>query len=223
MYNNHSGPARKQAFPSGPSLSSLSSESLRTVVHDMRSPLQALVLMGSMDDRQLGSPELRDRIRSIGIELQEQLNSLVRECDEPPLTEPFDADQLLQAIIRSCTQTGKVLPELPRALPVIRFPKTAFARIIRNLVSNSAEHSGMDPCRISLTWSHRGDGIEFRYTDNGPGFTESQWDRAGIRREAGTRGNGLGIIRSSIEENGGTARLVRTLAGWFLLFRLPDP
>ncbi len=223
MYKHQHGPSRRRAFNGGPAIQSEFSESLRTVVHDMRSPLQALVLIGSMDDRQLGTSELRDRIRCIGMELQEQLDSLVRECDEPPIPEPMNTEELFHAILKSCIPEGRILPELPRPLPVLRFSRTAFARIIRNLLCNSAEHAGKDPCRISITWSHRGDAIEFRYTDNGPGFTEVQWDRASIRREAGTRGNGLGIIRSAIEENGGSARLVRTLAGWFLQFRLPDP
>ncbi|MFM9074123.1 MAG: sensor histidine kinase [Bacteroidota bacterium] len=198
-------------------------ETFRMVVHDMRSPLQALVLMGSMDDRQLASQELRHRIRSIGTELQEHLNALVRTCSGPPAREPFDADTVFREILQSCVVPGAIDHDLPRPLPVMYYPKDDFARIIRNLLSNSAEHSGKNPCRISLTWSHRGDQIEFRYTDNCPGFTDRQWERSEIRREAGTRGNGLGIIRSAIEENGGTATLVRTSTGWFFQFRLPDP
>lgn len=198
-------------------------ENFRMVVHDMRSPLQALVLMGSMDDRQLASRELRDRIRSIGMELQEHLSTLVRTCTGPTTAESFDANTVFREIIRSCVLPGAIDHDLPRPLPVMRFSKNEFARIIRNLICNSAEHSGKHPCRVSLTWSHRGDQIEFRYTDNGPGFTERQWERAAIKREPGTRGNGLGIIRSAILGGGGTATLVRTSTGWFLQFRLPDP
>lgn len=198
------------------------SETMRTVIHDMRSPLQALVLMGSLDDRHLATGELRSRIRSIGMELQQQLDTLVHECTMPPEPESLDAQCILESVISGCCLQDRLQLNLPQPLPVIHFPKGAFVRILRNLLNNSAEHSGLVPCRVTITWSHRGDTIEFRYSDNGPGFSEQLWNRAEIRRSAGSRGNGLGIIRSAIVDHGGTAKVVHTAPGWFFNFRIPD-
>ena len=198
------------------------SEIMRTAIHDMRSPLQALVLMASLDDRHMGAGELRTRIMSITLELQRQLDTLVRECTVQDGPEPFHANAVIESVLAGCGLQERIELLIPQPLPVIRFPQASFARIIRNLLVNSAEHSGKHPCRVTITWSHRGDTVEFRYSDNGSGFSEQQWNRADIRRAAGTRGNGLGIIREAIMSHGGTASLVHTAPGWFFNFRIPD-
>jgi signal transduction histidine kinase len=102
------------------------------------------------------------------------------------------------------------------------------AQVIDNLVSNALHHAP-GSTRIVVRVGRSGGFAELRVTDDGPGMTEEQKERAFDRfwrAGSGTPGSGLGlaITRRLVEVDGGTVELRdRPEGGLDVVVRLPAP
>lgn len=86
----------------------------------------------------------------------------------------------------------------------------AFARIVRNLVENAANHAGGQP--IDVTLARVGEDVRLQVTDRGPGIAADKLPQLfqrfyrmddGRSREHGGFGLGLAIVKALVEEVGG--------------------
>jgi two-component system sensor histidine kinase CpxA len=119
--------------------------------------------------------------------------------------------------------------QVPEMLAVLA-DKSLFARAVANVLRNAARHGG-DGCRLTISATHRGDEVELRLADNGPGVDPADLPRlfepfyrpdAARTREAGGVGLGLAIVRSGVEACGGTVRAESASPnGLCVVFRLP--
>lgn len=87
----------------------------------------------------------------------------------------------------------------------------AFARIVRNLVENAANHAGGQPIEVKLEQLKRGS-VRLRVIDRGPGIAADKLPQLfqrfyrmdeGRSREHGGFGLGLAIVKALVEEVGG--------------------
>jgi two-component system sensor histidine kinase KdpD len=199
---------------------------LRSVSHDLRSPLTAIVAAGEA----LSSPALTDADRvelsgAIAAEsarltrLVDQLLDLSRL--QAGAAEPRADWTSLEEVIRAAVEDTGAPPERVRLviapdLPLIRADATQLRRAFANLIENALRYGGEHPVSVRARVS--GGRILMRVVDQGPGISAAEQERIfipfyrGQRPSGGGSGLGLAIVRGFVEANGGQVH-VESLPG----------
>jgi two-component system sensor histidine kinase KdpD len=198
---------------------------LRSVSHDLRSPLTAIVAAADA----LSSPALEagDRLElvdAIGHEgrrlarLVDQLLDLSRL--QAGAAEPHEDWCSLEEVIRAAVDdTGaadRVKLAIAPDLPLIRADAGQLRRAVGNLVENALHYGAGHPVSVRARVS--GGRILMRVVDQGPGIPLAEQERvfAPFYRAPGATGHGSGlglaIVRGLLEANGGRVR-VESLPG----------
>jgi two-component system sensor histidine kinase KdpD len=199
---------------------------LRSVSHDLRSPLTAILAASEA----LGSPALeaeeRRELAEAVTKESRRLSRLVDQLIDLSRLQAGTAESredwcsLEEVITAAVEDTGasreRVRLMLDRDLPLVRADATQLQRALGNLIDNALRYGGGAPVSVRARVS-RGR-ILIRVVDRGPGIPLAEHDRiftAFYRASgAGGRGSGLGlaIVRGFVEANGGHVR-VESLPG----------
>jgi two-component system sensor histidine kinase KdpD len=199
---------------------------LRSVSHDLRSPLTAIVAAGEA----LSSPALDDADRAELADaivhesrrlarLVEQLLELSRL--QSGAAEPRADWTSLEEVIRAAIEDAGASPAQVKLtiapdLPLVRADATQLRRALANLLENALHYGAGHPVSVRARVS--GGRILMRVVDQGPGIPLPEQERifAPFYRgpSAGGQGSGLGlaIVRGFVEANGGRVR-VESLPG----------
>jgi two-component system sensor histidine kinase KdpD len=211
---------------------------LRSVSHDLRSPITAIVTAAEP----LASPHVDDgERRELARGIQEEAQRLSRLIENlldlsrleahaaEPRPEWCPLEEVLEASI-----DGLALPEgtfsvsIQGELPLLRADAAQLERAFANLLENASRHSGGHT--VSVRARAVGKRVVVRVVDRGPGIPSAQRERvfepfyrSGTER-SGHRGSGLGlaIARGFIEANGGTIA-VESLPGQGTTFVVEFP
>lgn len=192
---------------------------LRTVTHDLRSPLTAILtgvepLTGERVD-DADRRELAEAIRGEAQRLARLIDNLLDlsrlEADAvAPHADWCSIEEVLDAAIDSVDaprETFRLV--LADDIPFVRADAAQLERAFANLLENAAHHSGGHPVSVRAGGLHNR--VMVRIVDRGPGIPAAQRERifqpfyrAGTE-QTGHRGSGLGlaIARGFIEVNGG--------------------
>jgi signal transduction histidine kinase/DNA-binding NarL/FixJ family response regulator len=195
---------------------------LGIVAHDLRNPLAAITMIGSLLLEERLSPEQRD----------EQIRALLRESErmdrlfedlldvarldagtlavEPEATAPdslvADALRRVEHAARNAAVT--VWSELEPSLPAVRADRGRILQVFSNLLGNAIRHTPRGT-RVRVRAQRLGNEVLFTVADDGPGIPPEQlphlfepfWQaRPGGRGGAGL---GLSISRGIAEAHGG--------------------
>jgi two-component system, OmpR family, sensor histidine kinase KdpD len=199
---------------------------LRSVSHDLRSPLTAIVAASEA----LASPALTedDRLELADAVTQEsrRLSRLVDQLLDlsrlqAGTAEPRADWASLEEIVRAAVDDTGAPPEqvklvLGPDLPLIRADAAQLQRAVANLVENALRHGGGEPVSVRARVS--GGRVLMRVVDRGPGIPLSEQERifTPFYRAPGATGHGSGlglaIVRGLVEANGGHVR-VESLPG----------
>ncbi|HST24840.1 MAG TPA: DUF4118 domain-containing protein [Gaiellaceae bacterium] len=192
---------------------------LRTLGHDLRSPLTAISAAGDLLDQEgeLAAAERADLIASIRHEAA-RLGRLVSNLLDlsrleagaaNPRPELWTVDGLVARALGAVGPAGsRVQVSLPDDSPALRVDPTQIERALANLIENALESSSAsDP--VEVTSERDGDELVLRVSDHGPGLDALDVERIFEPFERGTgetkQGTGLGlaIARGFVEANGG--------------------
>ena len=199
---------------------------LRSVSHDLRSPLTAIVAAG--DALSSASLDAQDRVEltdTIAHEsrrlarLVDQLIDLARL--EAGTADPREDWCSLEEVIRAAVEDSGAAPERVRLaiapdLPLIRADAAQLRRAVANLLENALRYGDGRPVSVRARVS--GGRILMRVVDQGPGIPIAEHERifAPFYRAPGAAGQGSGlglaIVRGLVEANGGDVR-VESLPG----------
>ena len=189
---------------------------LRSVSHDLRSPLTAIVASGEA----LSSPALEpaDRLEladTIALEsrrlarLVDQLLDLARL--EGGSAEPREDWCSLEEVIRAAAEDAaagdRVRLSIAAELPLVRADAGQLRRAFANLIENALRYGDHEPVSVRARVS--GSRILMRVVDQGPGIPLAEQERIFAPFYRGTdaagQGSGLGlaIVRGLVEANGG--------------------
>jgi len=196
---------------------------LRSVSHDLRTPLTAMVTAGHALGSGSLSPDEREQLSAAVIEEGERLSALIDKLFDlsrlqagrfEPRLESISIEEVLLAV-------KDALPGYP-ARPHVRIdvdPRTPplladaaqLERVFANLIENALRYSDGQPVRVSAR--KLGSRVVIRVTDHGPGIPDNERERVfePFYRGAGKSsrsvpgsGLGLAIAKGFVEANGGT-------------------
>jgi len=189
---------------------------LRSVSHDLRSPVTAIVASAeALASSNLDDEERRELAAGITAE-STRLGRLIDKLLELSRLEAGAAtphrdwcalDELLREAITSAgVDPSRVKLVVDRDLPLLQADAGQLERAFANLIENAARYSGNQS--ISVRARKSGGRILVRVVDRGPGITAAEQERIFtpfVRGQNGTGGSGLGlaIVRGFIEANGG--------------------
>ncbi|HEU4599348.1 MAG TPA: ATP-binding protein [Solirubrobacterales bacterium] len=189
---------------------------LRSVSHDLRTPLTSIIAAGAALDSESLTEEERHELSVAVVEEGQRLSRLVENLldvsrlesgSAEPRREPVDLAGVFEAARGSIGADGEVIgmrvdPELPELVADPAQLERAFA----NLFENAVRHGGGRPVLVRSAAS--GGRLVVRVVDQGPGIPEQERKlifEPFYRRQDANQGFGLGlaIAKGFVEANGG--------------------
>jgi PAS domain S-box-containing protein len=214
---------------------------LGVVSHDLRSPLNTIMLAaGTLKDPNMPA-EVREKGLATITRASERMNRMISDLldvnsieagrlalnplPQDPLSVVAEVVELFspQAASRNMT----LVSEAPGSLPLIRGDRHRLIQVLANLISNALKVSAKGSVRIRL--ERRDRAVVFAVVDSGPGIPkdvlgrifEPYW-RAENATYKGT-GLGLAIVRGIVEGHGGRVWIESELGqGAAFLFSIPE-
>jgi two-component system sensor histidine kinase KdpD len=190
---------------------------LRSVSHDLRSPITAILTTGEA----LGSASLSpDERRELSAAVQaggERLAALVDKLLDlsrlqagtaEPHLDWVAVDEVIRDAVETSGHPERFQLALDPGLPLVRADAAQLERAMANLLENAARYSGTAP--VSVRARAVGPRLMVRVVDRGPGIPARELERIFepfYRASDGDRhtgsGLGLAIVRGFVEANGG--------------------
>jgi two-component system sensor histidine kinase KdpD len=210
---------------------------LRTVSHDLRTPLTAIraaaEALSSPTITEADRQELRDGI----VEDSDRLASLVdnlldlsrlRTGTAEPSRDWTSIEEVIEAALDDLQlDRDRFRLSIDDQLPFIRADSAQLERAFANLLSNAARYSGAEP--VSVRAREVSGRLVIRIVDRGPGIPEKELERIfeAFYRGSGSdshpgAGLGLAIVRGFVEANGGVVS-VESLPGQGTAFVVEFP
>jgi K+-sensing histidine kinase KdpD len=199
---------------------------LRSVSHDLRTPLTSIIAAGAALDSPSVTAEERHELSEAVVEQGQRLSRLVENLLDvsrlqtghaAPRREPVELAELLAAARDSLGARGEpVRLALDPELPALSADPTQLERAFANLLENAVVHGGGQPVQVRSRLV--GPRLVVRVVDQGPGIPAGERERifepffragaeAGGRNETlgSSSGSGLGlaIAKGFVEANGG--------------------
>lgn len=190
---------------------------LRSISHDLRTPLTSIIAGGAA----LGSPsttaEERSELSAAVVDEGERLSRLVANLLDmsrleagkaEPHREPVDLAEVLEASRAAIGRRQTVRLAVERDLPLVDADAAQLERAFANLLENAVRHGGGRPVTVSSRLV--GDKIAVRVVDQGPGIPENErrlifepFRHGSGDGSGGGAGLGLAIAKGFVEANGG--------------------
>ncbi len=192
---------------------------LRSVSHDLRTPLTAIITAGSaLRDGDLSRADRADLGNAI-VEEATRLTALVEKLLDlsllqghaaAPRPEWCSVEEILRELADQLDPGGeRITLALDPDLPLVRADAAQLERAFANLLENAARYSGSE--RVSVRGRVVGDRLMIRIVDRGPGIAHEELERifeafyrapGQTARHTGS-GLGLAIVKGFVEANGG--------------------
>jgi two-component system sensor histidine kinase KdpD len=192
---------------------------LRTVSHDLRTPLTAILTAGTA----LGEGEIsradRQELGQAIVEEAERLTALIEKLLDlsrlqadaaEPRRQWCSVEEILRETADELDPGGaRFKLSIDANLPLVRADGAQLERAFANLFENAARYSGAAP--VSVRARVVGERLMIRVVDRGPGIPGEELTRIfeafyqGSGKRGGHTGSGLGlaIVKGIIEANGG--------------------
>jgi two-component system sensor histidine kinase KdpD len=190
---------------------------LRSISHDLRTPLTSIIAGGAALGSESATAEERAELSEAIVGEGERLSRLVENLLDmsrieagkaEPHREAIDLAEVLDAAREATTRPELVRLEVERDLPLVEADAAQLERAFANLLENAIRHGGARPVLVKSR--PVADKITVRVVDQGPGIHQREWRRifepfqhgAGDGASGGA-GLGLAIARGFVEANGG--------------------
>jgi len=198
---------------------------LAALGHDLRTPLTLLVgvsesLAGSRPPLSPQQAGLADTLKREAL----RMNTLVTNLLDMARIQSGGVHlhlewQSIEEVVGSALRASSgvlaghdVATRIPHDLPLVRFDAPLLERVLCNVLENAAKYTPPGS-RVTVDARVRGDSVQLRVTDNGPGLPPGREEAIFEKftrgqQESSTPGVGLGlaICRAIVEAHGGTIR-----------------
>jgi signal transduction histidine kinase len=202
------------------------------VVHDLKNPVNGILMMVQLALRKGGelSETHRGYLRQIDLTGREMMRliqnlleiSKIEEGKMPITIEAVVLAELVDEVLPEhdllAKQAGRTLEvDVSTALPPVAADRALLRRVLANLIGNAVRHSGSAVIRVSARTDDDGARVRLGVRDEGRGIPTAQQDRifekfASVRRSPADepfRDTGLGLpfCKLAIDEMGGALTL----------------
>ena len=194
---------------------------MRSISHDLRTPLTSIIAAGSALGSGTLTAEERAELSEAIVDEGERLSRLVENLLDlsrleagkaEPHREPVDLAEVVDAALGGVTDPGSVRLALDPDLPLVNADPAQLERAFANLLENAIRYGNGRP--VSVRSRLDGGYVVVRVVDQGPGIPEEERERIfePFQRggsAAGKSGSGLGlaIAKGFLEANGGEVSL----------------
>lgn len=196
---------------------------LRSVSHDLRSPVTAMIAAGAAVRAPVVTDTERDELGSLVVTEGERLSGMIDDlldlsrldahAARPRLAE-CSVEEVIDAALAAQPAGAEVEVRLDSTVPPVRADFAQIERALANLLANAIRFAAGEPVvvrvRVVEGW------VTIRVVDRGPGISVADQQRifepfyrAPSRQEAAGGGSGLGlaIAKGFVETNGGHIRV----------------
>jgi two-component system sensor histidine kinase KdpD len=192
---------------------------LRSVSHDLRSPLTAIATAAGGLESETISEAQRRELANVIVEEAARLERLIRNLldlsrlqagSAEPRTDWSSLEELVAVAVASVdAPAGRFDLDLDADLPLLRVDAAQVERALANVLENAARFAGGEP--VTIRGRASGPRVLLRISDRGPGVRRDELERIFepfYRAHDGDQGSGLGlaIARGFLEANGGGIR-----------------
>jgi len=190
---------------------------LRSISHDLRTPLTSMIASGAALGSASPTDEERAELSGVIVAEGERLSRLVENLLDmsrleagkaEPHREQVDVTEVLDAAREAVAQPERVRLAVTSDLPTVHADAAQLERAFANLLENAIRHGDGRPVLVRSRLV--GGKIVVRVVDQGPGIPESDWERifepfqhGSANGAGGGSGLGLAIARGFVEANGG--------------------
>lgn len=190
---------------------------LRSISHDLRTPLTSMIAGGAALGSATPTAEERAELSEAVVVEGERLSRLVENLLDmsrleagkaEPHREPIDLGEVLDAAREATARRELVGLALDPDLPLVEADAAQLERAFANLLENAVRHGGGRPVLVKSRLVD--DKITVRVVDQGPGIPQSEWPRifepfqhGAANGAGGGTGLGLAIAKGFVEANGG--------------------
>lgn len=188
---------------------------LRSISHDLRTPLTSIIAGGSALGSETLTEEERAELSAAIVGEGNRLSRLVENLLDmsrleagkaEPHREPVDLAEVLDAAREGVGNSASIRLAIDPDLPMVDADAAQLERAFANLLENAIRYSKGRP--VSVRSRLVGGNIVVRVVDQGPGIPEGEWERIFEpfqRGDAANTGSGLGlaIAKGFVEANGG--------------------
>lgn len=189
---------------------------LRSISHDLRTPLTSIIASGAALGSATPTAEERAELSAAIVAEGERLSRLVENLLDmsrleagkaEPHREQTDLTEVLESAREAVARSELVQLAFDRELPAVDADAAQLERAFANLLENAIRYGGGGPVKVTSRLT--GGRIIVRVVDQGPGIPESEWERIfepfqrGAAGRAGGSGLGLAIAKGFVEANGG--------------------
>ena len=193
---------------------------LRSVSHDLRSPITAIkaaaeaLAVGGLSDE--GRQELISVVSSESARLERLVANLLdlsrlQAGAAQPRSDWISVEESVRAALAAVPEpAGGLEVSIDPDIPLIRADAAQLERALANVGDNAARHAGTGP--VSVRVRSTGPRVLIRVSDRGPGIPQDELERIfePFHRASGEAGAGSGlglaITRGFVEANGGRVR-----------------
>jgi two-component system, OmpR family, sensor histidine kinase KdpD len=209
---------------------------LRSISHDLRTPLTGITTAAGGLESQTLSDEERSELTAVITAESARLAHLVDDLlDLSRLQAGSVEPQLdwcsIEELVGAATEAVAAPPggfdvQLPQDLPLVRADAAQLERALANVLENCARYAGDQPVTVRANLAGRQ--LALRISDHGPGIAKEELERVfeafyrSPDRGGGGSGLGLAIARGFVEANGGRLR-AQSLPGQGTTFVLQLP
>jgi two-component system, OmpR family, sensor histidine kinase BaeS len=191
-------------------------ERLELLVHEVRSPVAALVAIAEvLENDDLGGGSLRE-LAHLAVAACQSVDRIVGDAALGSLhLGTLDVAMVVRDIVRAAgLEGGRVRAVVAEAIPPLLADEVRLRQALDNLVQNALVHSGSNG-DVIVSATLRGDDVLLAVSDAGSGIPEAERARIfepGTRLAEGDSGSGLGlsVVRSVVHAHGGTVEVAST-------------
>lgn len=193
---------------------------LRSVSHDLRSPITAIHAAAEGLGVEGISAEGREELLSVVSDEVARLERLVANLLDlsrlqsgaaQPRSDWISVDESVRAALTAVPEPpGGLDVSIDPDTPLIRADSAQLERALANVVDNAVRHAGSGP--VSVRVRSTGPRVLIRVSDSGPGIPHEELERIfepfhrGSGKAGAGSGLGLAITRGFVEANGGRVR-----------------
>ena len=216
---------------------------LRIVAHDLRNPLNTIIMQSSLLEREGPEPERRDpKPRLVLQRSAKRMNLLIQDLLDVSAIEagqlkvervPTSAGDLAREAVEAqsllaASSELELRLELEPDIPDVLCERKRLVQVFENLLGNALKFTPKGGC-ITVTAAAKDGAVQFAVADTGPGIAPESmphvfdrfWQAATRERRLGA-GLGLPITKGIVEAHGGRIWLESTVGrGTTFFFTIP--